>query len=155
MQTDTSTSRYRLAEARRLLPLVEAIAREIRERRNARRRLHRAQVEGRFGERASEAMRSRLADHEEGLDRARTELDALGLTTLRVDPLTVHFPGRTSTDQPIVFCWQEGDTDIEHGHEPGSEDAPRRPLRIRASAPSCSDRSDSDDDDLSPRLRTG
>jgi hypothetical protein len=137
MPTDVR-SRYRLAEARRLLPLVEAIAREIRERRKGQRRLERALIEGRFGDRAvaTEAVRSRLAEHEEGLERACEELRALGLVPLRVDPLTVHFPGRTNDGSDVVFCWQEGDADILHGHEPGCEDTPRRPLRIRATAAS-------------------
>ena len=72
-----------------------------------------------------------------GLREALLELETLGGSILRLNPLTVHLPGATRSGE-IVFCWQAGEEHICHGHLPGQEDEPRRPLRVRGQ---------SDDDD--------
>lgn len=127
---------FNLAEANGLLPLVKAIAAEVAERRGDRQRAVRLreQLEACH---SPEGLVQALADldaaireHDDALDRSRRELAELGLSVLRMNPLTVHFPGR-ATPSEVVFCWMEGDADVDHGHLPGKEEEPRRPLRIR------------------------
>ena len=70
--------------------------------------------------------------HEKVLEMPRHAMDELvhlDLSILRLNPVTVHIPGR-SAGRPVVFCWQVGDTSIGHGHELGEENDPRRPLKV-------------------------
>ena len=127
---------FSLTEARATLPLVHSIAREIVERRLALRRLRRRSEEmKRSG--SPEGMSIALSDLQtqmhaidSGLHRACCELTDFGLQILRITPLTIHFPGRTQ-DDPVVFCWQEGENEIQFGHKCNEESDPRRPLRVR------------------------
>jgi hypothetical protein len=129
---------YTLAQSNALLPLVRAITSEIVERRQQRRQLLRQKD---LLERASspEGLMLSLAEldatiyeHSEGVRKARKELEVLGLTVLRLYPLTIHFPGKTKQGD-VVFCWQEGDESVSYGHASGEEEDPRRPLRLRTS----------------------
>jgi len=128
---------YTLAEANRLLPLVAAIGRELIDRRDEHRdleRLHLQLEQSRTDEGVSAAiydLDSRLFELELGLKQTRKEFAYLGLHILRSTPLTVHIPGHTQRG-PLVFCWQEGETRVCHGHAVGEEEDPRRPLRVRA-----------------------
>jgi hypothetical protein len=132
-----SVSSYTIVQANILLPLVKAIAREMVERRTRRQDLSRTREqleracspEGLTG--ALSNLDADLYCHDEGLRRAQRELEQLGLTVLRTNPVTVHFPGQTSAGD-VVFCWQEGEGTINHGHLLGQEEEPRRPLQLRA-----------------------
>lgn len=127
---------FTLAQSNALLPLIRAIAREIVERRQQRRRIRRMLTELRESgspEGMSMAIREledRLDELDAGIADACRELVDLGVRVLRINPLTVHIPGTTRTEE-IVFCWQEGEDTIRHGHHVGEEEDPRRPLRIR------------------------
>jgi len=134
METQT---RFSLQEASSMLPLVKAIARELVERRALRWELLRTRrllEESRSPEGLGQAMAeldSQIVGHNEAIDRAQAELEHLGLTILRTNPLTVHFPGQTKTGE-VVFCWQEGEDSLCHGHPIGHEEDPRRPLKLRS-----------------------
>ncbi|MGE0143895.1 MAG: DUF2203 family protein [Planctomycetota bacterium] len=127
--------RYTLAEANRLLPLLRSIAAEIEERRSERRELTRMLDElnaSHTPEGLGDSVReieALLFRNREATDAALAEFEHLGLTVLRVSPLTIHIPGRTQRG-PLVFCWQFGEESIGHGHLIGEEDDPRRPLRV-------------------------
>ena len=133
-------TRYTLDEANEALRLVRVIARELAERRDELRQLS----DGALSARRSAgdehdtdyALAARLRELEEASARCRVELEQLGLTILREDPLTLHFPGASrapdaaSEGQPVVFCWQEGEDAVDYGHADGEEEHPRRPLRV-------------------------
>lgn len=127
---------YSLAEANGILPLLRAIAAEMIERRVLRRQLHQQRCElehantpeGLRGELAE--LDARIYDQDEGLRQARAELEDLGMTVLRPNPLTVHIPGH-SRSGPVVFCWQEGEDHVCYGHSVGEEEDARRPLRLK------------------------
>ncbi|MBP8302475.1 MAG: DUF2203 family protein, partial [Planctomycetes bacterium] len=128
---------YTLPEANQALTLVRAIASELLERRTERRALSqkRDQLEAAV---TPEGLRSELADldariweHDEALKRCSTELEDLGMTVLRTNPLTVHIPSQSKTGA-VVFCWQEGEGAVCYGHPTGQEKEQRRPLQIRA-----------------------
>ncbi len=128
---------YTLARANSLLPLVQAIVAEILERRSERRML-RKQIEGLENAQSPEGLclslselDARLATAEEGTERARKELEGMGLVVMRMNPVTLHFPG-ISRDDKLVFCWQEGESKVCYGHAVGEEEDPRRPLRVRS-----------------------
>jgi hypothetical protein len=74
---------------------------------------------------------ARIYEHDEALFRCRKELETLGMTVLRMSPLTVHIPGY-SRSGPVVFCWEEGEATVCFGHPVGEEEEQRRPLRLRA-----------------------
>ena len=129
---------YTLAQCNAMLPLVRAISREVIERRHARRELlkERAQLDA---ARTPEGLEMAIADieadvyeQEDSICAALRELEDRDLTVLRVNPLVVHFPGRTR-DGEVVFCWQEGDTQVNHGHQQGHESDPRMPLKLKTS----------------------
>ena len=128
-------TRYNLADANRLLPLLRAIAMEIEDRRRERRELTRmldelkaSQTPEGLDESIAE-LDSELFLNREATNAALAEFERLGLTVLRSAPLTIHIPGRTQRG-PLVFCWQAGEDGIGHGHLLGEEDDPRRPLRV-------------------------
>lgn len=128
---------FTLAETIALLPLVKAIALEVIERRQTRRRLQQQRYEME-GAATPEGLAVALSNldaeifaHDEGIRKAGQDLLGLGLTVLRTQPLTVHFPGRTRTGD-IVFCWQEGEEGVCYGHPIGQEEDPRRPLKLRS-----------------------
>ena len=130
-------TRYSLTEANSLLPFVKAIGKEIIERLGVLRALIRqreALEEAPSPEGFTMALSdldARVFEQQEGFRRARRELEELGLSILRLRPLTVHFFGRTQRGK-VVFCWEEGEAAICHGHPTGDEEEPRRPLRLRA-----------------------
>jgi hypothetical protein len=136
MNTTLTQTRYTLEQANQLLPLLESIAQEIRERRDEQRKLARLRDDLELSRtpeglgRSLEEIGTRLHELQVGLRTALTELESLGVTILRLKPLTVHVPGVTQ-DGDIVFCWQAGETQIAHGHPVGDEDDPRRPLQVR------------------------
>lgn len=127
---------YTLARANRALPLLQAIATEVIERRALRRQMDRQRCEleqvqtpeGLRGELAE--LDARIYDQDEGLRQSRLELEELGMTVLRMNPLTVHIPGQ-SRSGPVVFCWQEGEDHVGYGHPIGEEEDARRPLRLK------------------------
>jgi hypothetical protein len=128
---------YSLPEANQVLKLVRAIAAEILERRALRRTLsrQREQLEAAV---TPEGLRSELAELDariweldDALMHCKAELEDLGMTVLRTNPLTVHIPGQ-SRSGPVVFCWQEGEASVCFGHTVGAEKEQRRPLRLKA-----------------------
>lgn len=128
---------YSLPEANHALKLVRAIGGEVAERRTLRRQLNR-QREQLETARTPEGLRSELAEldarifeQDEGLSRCKNELEDLGMTVLRTNPLTVHIPGQSKSG-PVVFCWQEGEGSVCYGHPIGEEEEQRRPLRLKA-----------------------
>jgi hypothetical protein len=130
---------YTLPEANQVLKLVRSIATELVERRSLHRDLSR-QREQLEAANTPEGLRSELAEldariwaHDEGLARCKNELEGLGMTVLRTNPLTVHIPG-TSRTGAVVFCWQEGEGSVCYGHPVGQEEHQRRPLRIAKGA---------------------
>lgn len=128
---------YSLPEANQALRLVRSIANELVERRAERRALARKREEleaavtpeGLRGELAE--LDARIWEHDEAISRCKTELEALGMTVLRTNPLTVHIPGHSKGGQ-VVFCWEEGEGSVCFGHAVGEERHQRRPLRVRA-----------------------
>tara|TARA_R110002073_G_scaffold2118_4_gene14655 strand:- start:33 stop:485 length:453 start_codon:yes stop_codon:yes gene_type:complete len=147
--------RYTLKEANQVLKLVRVIAHEMLERRNDRRQLARRRDQLESAQ-TPEGLRSELSEldariweHDEALYNCKHELEDLGLTVLRTNPLTVHIPGKntkakgrkkvsaraTATpNQEVVFCWQEGEDDVGFGHPLGEEEHQRRPLRVAKGA---------------------
>lgn len=141
--------RYTLMEANQLLKLVRVIAHELCQRRSDRRRLDR---ERRRLEAAvtPEGLRQELAEldariweHDEVVRQCSDELEELGLTVLRTNPLTLHIPGRSLPTKgrrsppasvEVVFCWQEGESSVCFGHPLGEEEHQRRPLRVAKGA---------------------
>ncbi len=129
-------ARYTLDQSTTILPLVKTIAQEFVERREQRRLLIRerellsnaATPEG-LNLSLTE-LDANIFNHSNGIARANEELEELGLQVLRQQPLTIHFPGRTRTGN-VVFCWQEGEESLCHGHAVGEEEEPRRPLQVR------------------------
>ena len=129
---------YTLPEANEAIKLVSVIASEWLERREQRRILdrRRRQLEGAA---TPEGLRDELAEldariweHDEGIAHCRTELEELGMTVFRVNPLTVHIPGNSKTG-PVVFCWQEGEGgNVCFGHPVGEEREQRRPLKVKS-----------------------
>jgi len=127
---------YTLPEANQVLRLVRAIAKEFIERRGLRRSLHRQRQEleeartpeGLRGELAE--LDIRIADQDEAMVNCRRELEDLGMTVLRTNPLTVHIPGQ-SRSGPVVFCWEEDEDSVCFGHPVGEEEEARRPLRLK------------------------
>jgi hypothetical protein len=130
--------KFTLAESNAMLPLVKAIAREIVERRTQRKHLQqmrREVEEAATPEGLAHALAeldARIFELDDGIRNSGSELGRLGLTVLRPQPLTIHFPGR-SRGGDLVFCWQEGEDSVRFGHERGEEEDPRRPLRVRSS----------------------
>lgn len=133
---------YTLAQANLAMPLIRAIAAELVERRIERRALRRRR-ELLEKARTPEGLRDELAEldariweHDEALARCHAEYEELGMTVLRTNPLTIHIPGESRGPRPaqntVVFCWQEGEETVCHGHPVGEEEDQRRPLRIRA-----------------------
>lgn len=129
---------YSLPEANEAIKLVGAIANEWLERRETRRTLDRRR---RTLENAAtpEGLRSELAEldariweQDEGIRLCRRELEDLGMTVFRVNPLTIHIPGN-SKNGPVVFCWQEGEGgNVCYGHPVGEEREQRRPLKVKS-----------------------
>lgn len=140
---------YDIDEANQALRLVRVIAQEMLERRSDRRRLARER-ETLEAAQTPEGLRSELAEldariweHDEALRRCKDELEDLGMTVLRTNPLTIHMPGRSrlgrgrngkSTAGEVVFCWQEGEPQVCFGHPIGEEEHQRRPLRVAKGA---------------------
>jgi hypothetical protein len=92
---------YSLHEANDLLKLVRVIAAEMLERRSDRRRLARNREQLEVAD-TPEGLRKELAEldariweHDDVLRSCKIELEDLGLTVLRTNPLTVHIPGRS------------------------------------------------------------
>lgn len=127
---------FTLNQALDILPLVKAIATELVERRTERLRVLRVKEELERSKSpeglgvAIAELETEVRAHDDALARGRQELERLGLTVLRMHPLTIHFPGR-ATPQSVVFCWMEGDAGIDHGHLVGEEYGTRRPLLVR------------------------
>ena len=127
---------FTIDQSTSLLPLVRAIADEVIERRNDRQELTRLRdklessrtPEGLL--QALAALDARIFEHDTALRHNTAELEGLGLTVLRFQPLTIHFPGHTRNGE-VVFCWQEGEDSLCHGHEVGEEEEPRRPLKVK------------------------
>lgn len=128
---------YTLAEANQILPLVRVIAREFGERRATRRTLRKERdlledahtPEGLRLELAE--LDARIAEQDEALARCRRELEDMGMSVLQTQPLTVHIRG-TSRLGNVVFCWEEGEDKVCHGHECGHEEEARRPLQLKS-----------------------
>lgn len=130
---------YTLPEANQALKLVRSIAAELLERRSERRNLARQREQLEAAD-TPEGLRSELAEldarifeHDEGLSRCKHELEELGMTVLRTNPLTVHIPGQSRSGD-VVFCWQEGEGSVCFGHPVGEEEHQRRPLRVAKGA---------------------
>lgn len=131
------TRTYSLPEANQALRLVKSIADELAERRGERRTLARKREdleaavtpEGLRGELAE--LDARIFELDEAIKRCTLELQSLGMTVLRTNPLTVHIPGMSKGGE-VVFCWQEGESSVCFGHALGEELHQRRPLRVRA-----------------------
>ena len=133
------TRSYTLKLANELLPLLHSIAAEVRALRTERRELDRMvkELEDEEGARTSEGVESSLTEAQFRLRElnwqlrcCEQEVQTLGLTVQNMNPFTIHIPGQTRSGE-LVFCWEEGEGAISHGHETGEENEPRRPLRIR------------------------
>lgn len=147
--------RYTLKEANQVLKLVRVISHEMLERRTDRRHLARRRDQLESAQ-TPEGLRTELAEldariweHDDATRNCKQELEDLGLTVLRLIPLTIHIPGRntptkgrknasaraTSTpSKHLVFCWQEGEEGVGFGHQLGEEEDQRRPLRVAKGA---------------------
>ena len=138
MQTPHTQVLYTLAQSNHLLPLVQAIVNEIVERRSLRLSIKK-QIDGLEAAWSPEGLclslselDAQLAAADLGIEHSRHELEQLGLVIMRMNPVTVHFPGQSRNDK-LVFCWQENEKNVSYGHAVGEEEDPRRPLRVRSS----------------------
>ena len=128
---------YTLAEANQILPLVRVIAREFSERRSLRRSMRKERdlleeantPEGLRSELAE--LDARIAEQDEALARCRREFEDMGMHVLQTQPLTLHIRGQNKAGE-VVFCWEEGEKAVSHGHERGREEYARRPLRLKS-----------------------
>jgi hypothetical protein len=146
MYVPETQPRYSLTEANELLKLVRVIAAEMLERRAERHALARRREHMEAAHRphrlrdALARLDARIWEHDEALRACTRELQDLGLTLLRTQPLTLHIPGRSlepdhqQGDRDVVFCWQEGEGDLKFGHPLGEEEHHRRPLRVAKGA---------------------
>jgi hypothetical protein len=130
---------FSLQEANQALPLVRSIVAEWLERRAERRQLARSRQDLETAV-TPEGLRTELADldariwrHDEAMADCLRELQGLGITVLRTQPLTLHFPGKSPRGE-VVFCWQEGEGSVCFGHPAGEEEHHRRPLRVARGA---------------------
>lgn len=128
---------YTLPEANRVLALVRVIGAELIERRTLRRTLNRQREQLEASSTPEGLCQSlaeldaRIYEQDDGVARCKQELEGLGMTVLRTNPLTVHISG-DSRSGPVVFCWQEGESTVCFGHPVGEEEEQRRPLRLKA-----------------------
>ena len=100
---------YTRAKAMRLIPLLEGIVREVRERQEAIERLE-TMVEALSGSHAVHAeelrrKRGQLARQRRELDRIAQELADLGCRLVLHDPFEVVIPGHDE-----AFAWRPGET---------------------------------------------
>jgi hypothetical protein len=103
---------YDRGHALELLPLLDAIGREIRERTEAL-----EQIESHIDELRSQPftnldevqqLQSEASNHRRGLKIARQELDRLGCSVVGMEPLTFRIPGKVGAAK-TSFVWQTGE----------------------------------------------
>ena len=98
--------------AKELLPLLEAIGREIEERSEALERLEQktelASTVPFPSETKAHGLIAQAASHRRGLRRAKEELEQLGCSVVGTEPLTIRIPGRVG-EAKHSFVWQTGD----------------------------------------------
>ncbi|MGH7151804.1 MAG: DUF2203 family protein [Planctomycetota bacterium] len=106
------TTAYAWHEALTLLPLLESIAREMRERDEALRRIlaELRGIEKREGGRSAEArlLAAEAADHRTALREIRSEIERLGCEGIGVRPPTIRIPAAGVSDGE-TWVWRLGD----------------------------------------------
>ncbi len=112
--------RYSASQANRLLPLLQSVAREIRQLRKERmeasllvqdlEQANRISPEG-FEDALGDAY-ARLAQAAEGFRRCVHELFRLGVYLQRTNPVILQIPG-IFQGRRVVFSWEEGDTQVK------------------------------------------
>ena len=104
--------RYDESRAEKLLPLLESIATEIRERTE-----HLERIEAELEARSEEALPdqseirdlvAQAATHRRGLRLAKQELERLGCSVVGMEPITFRIPGRVGRARRS-FVWQTGE----------------------------------------------
>ncbi len=107
--------RRSIQEAETLMPLLQAIALEIKDRRHSISKLRSLRNE--LGLKASKVspegfegslleIDKKLSIHQRGLDNAIAELKTLGLNLHSIRPIVIHIPG-IHQGEKVVFCWEE------------------------------------------------
>jgi hypothetical protein len=107
-----NTKTYDRRRANKLMPLLEAIGRELQERSHAleeiERRLKQLAKSPAPDQKVTREWTARAAAHRLGLRLARKELDRLGCSVVGTEPLTIRIPGRVG-EARRSFVWQTGD----------------------------------------------
>ncbi|HHI78786.1 MAG TPA: DUF2203 family protein [Planctomycetes bacterium] len=107
--------RRSIQEAETLMPLLQAIALEIKDRRLSISKLRKLKndLSLKASRISPEGFQSSLAEidkkleiHQRGLDNAIAELRALGLSLHSIQPIIIHIPGLHQGEK-VVFCWEE------------------------------------------------
>ena len=119
-------TRLTLEECNHLLPLVRSIANELVERREEFKDL-RSRSKELEGAQSPEGLSvalsdldARILELEDCILEACEELARQGLTVHQMNPLVVHFPGRTGAED-AQFSWTEGDPFVSDPHEQDRE----------------------------------
>ena len=98
--------------AKELLPLLEAIGREIRERSEAlERHEQKIELESKVAfpsETKVHGLVAQAASHRRGLRHVKEEIEQLGCSVVGTEPLTIRIPGRVG-EAKHSFVWQTGD----------------------------------------------
>ncbi len=107
-----NTKTYDERRAKQLMPLLEAIGREIQERSLAldgsERRLEQIEKLPSSDSDVTRELVAQAAAHRQGLRLAHKELDRLGCSVVGPEPLTIRIPGRVG-EARRSFVWQTGD----------------------------------------------
>lgn len=103
---------YEWHEALALLPLLESIAREVRERDEVLRRiagdLRRMEKRGRGRGAEARLLTAEAADHRTALRQIRTEVERLGCEEIGVRPPTIRIPAAGGPEAE-TWVWRLGD----------------------------------------------
>ncbi len=107
--------RRSIQEAETLMPLLQAIALEVKDRRRSISKLRSirndlaikaSKVSPEGFEGSLREIDKKLAIHQRGLDNAIAELKTLGLSLHSIRPIVIHIPG-VHQGEKVVFCWEE------------------------------------------------
>ena len=112
MSSETPTRYFTPEEANALLPDLAARIREMSDRVRRAKSLAEGTVELEGGE---SAIRERLEQIQEDVDRLVAAIHAEGVHVKGTDPGLLDFPALRNGHE-VYLCWREGETRVEHWH---------------------------------------